>query len=423
MQHQRFTFYVCLVFFTFYATGCVTLDEGETGANDSMTKTRWSANVGGPFPVAQDLAILLPRSEAHTIRANTAISDGLSLLPEGWLTAVTEAFYATPVETALDDENWYEDWQIASIRIAPCAALVNVINEAVSELCWPEVRVVWQPTLFEFSIRGVIRAAYSDDRAIHALYHFLPERDAEASQRLISQVKSGNTSQLNRFLEARNEAVEQLLSQVAQLRTLPAENYSELWYRAELLGNSDSADRFIDRLTTWLRSVVHPSNAHTVTAFSLPTGRQPAGIDLWSFIAFNVDDGLLSQKHLEIIDPLSGEVLGVLQNDETVASGNADPRLTEQMDDPRTGSSLAHQVLTSVDQRTGEFADRINNPSQTLVPNTSCATCHSLNELVFDMHNLSYLENNEITVSERVKADVAHELKWIEAFISQTTPY
>lgn len=422
MQHQRFALYICLTFFTFTGSGCVALDDNPASSGDERTKTRWSTRNHGTFPVAQDLAILLPRSEAHAISADTRIPGGTALLPEEWLRAVTETFYTTPVETALDDENWYEDWQIASIRIAPCAALVNVIDERLSERCWPEVRVVWQPTLFNFPIRGIIRPAYSDDRAIHALYHFLPEGHAAESRGLISQITSGDTSRLDQFLAARDEAINQLLTQVAQLRTLPAERHTELWYRAELIGSAESATEFIDRLTRWLGSVVRPSHAHTVTAFSLPTGRQPAGIDLWSFIAFNVDDGVIIQKHLEIIDPLSGEVLGVLENDETVASGNADPRIVEQIDDPRVGSSLAHQVLTSVEQRTGEFADRINNPDQTLVPNTSCATCHSLNELVFDMHNLSYLENNEITVSERVKADVAHELKWIETFIRETNP-
>lgn len=423
MQHRRYALYVYLVFVILFCSGCTTLDGNETDSTDGMTKTRWSANVGGTFPVAQDLAILLPRSEAHTIRANTPISGGLSLLPQEWLTAVTEAFYTTAVATALDDENWYEDWQIASIRIAPCAALTNVISEAISELCWPEVRVVWQPTLFDFSIHGVIRPAYSDDRAIHALYHFLPNGGDATSQQLIAQVKSGDLSQFGQFLSARNDAVDALLSQVAQLRMLPGARYDELWYRAELIGSADSADRFIERLTNWLSTIARPDYAHTVTAFSLPTGRQPAGIDLWSFIAFDIDDGNLRQKHLEVIDPFSGEVLGILEADETVGSGNADPRLIEQMEDPRTGSSLAHQVLTSVEQRSGEFAERINDPSQTLVPNTSCATCHSLNELVFDMHNLSYLENNEMTVSQRVKADVAHELEWIEVFISETDQY
>ena len=36
-----------------------------------------------------------------------------------------------------------------------------------------EVRVVWQPTQFNIPVRGIHRSAYSDDRAVHVLYHVL----------------------------------------------------------------------------------------------------------------------------------------------------------------------------------------------------------------------------------------------------------
>ena len=42
------------------------------------------------------------------------------------------------------------------------------------------------------------------------------------------------------------------------------------------------------------------------------------------------------------------------------------------------------------------------------------ATCHSFNREIFNLHSLSYLEDDEITVSPRVVADVEHELEWIE---------
>jgi hypothetical protein len=50
---------------------------------------------------------------------------------------------------------------------------------------------------------------------------------------------------------------------------------------------------------------------------------------------------------------------------------------------------------------------------QILVPNTSCSSCHKLNELRFDFHNLSYLEDRPLTISPRVKKDVELDLQWL----------
>ena len=50
---------------------------------------------------------------------------------------------------------------------------------------------------------------------------------------------------------------------------------------------------------------------------------------------------------------------------------------------------------------------------QRLVPNTGCASCHQMNDLRFDFHNLGYLEDRELTVAPRVVTDVALDLAWL----------
>ena len=52
---------------------------------------------------------------------------------------------------------------------------------------------------------------------------------------------------------------------------------------------------------------------------------------------------------------------------------------------------------------------------QFFVPNTSCASCHRLNNLRFDFHSLSHLEDGNMTISPRVVGDVDRELWWVRS--------
>ena len=80
--------------------------------------------------------------------------------------------------------------------------------------------------------------------------------------------------------------------------------------------------------------------------------------------------------------------------------------------DPVLREALGQQVLTSPEDR-ARLGDRINNPELTLVPNTSCATCHSFNDLTFNFHNLSYLQEMEMNIAPRVRNDVQHDMLWL----------
>ena len=114
MQHQRFALYICLICFTFTGSGCVALDDNPASSDDED-------EADGP-PEIMEHSPLLKISRSFYLDLKRMLSAripdpcGRALLPEEWLRSVTETFYTTPVETALDDENWYEDWQVASIR-------------------------------------------------------------------------------------------------------------------------------------------------------------------------------------------------------------------------------------------------------------------------------------------------------------------
>ena len=62
----------------------------------------------------------------------------------------------------------------------------------------------------------------------------------------------------------------------------------------------------------------------------------------------------------------------------------------------------------------------INDRARTLVPNTTCGSCHKFNQLRFDFHNLSFLEDRQITVSPRVKTDVIRDLEWLSTHLRAT---
>ena len=57
--------------------------------------------------------------------------------------------------------------------------------------------------------------------------------------------------------------------------------------------------------------------------------------------------------------------------------------------------------------------DVIQRETQFVVPNTSGASCHRLNETRFDFHMLSHLEDLDTAIASRVVNDVRHEKQWL----------
>lgn len=397
--------------------GCSHLTD-EEHLIESSEKSRETWSELPDFPNAQDIAILIPRDEAVRLRASDQNSLGERLLPEDWINTIGDAFLNTPVEDAFTAESWYEDWQAASVRISPCSPLLTTPGPGNDVWCWPEMRIVWQPTMYNIRVgwSSLIHPAYSDDRGVHVLYDILPRTQSEVASQLISQVRNGDFPDPQRFTALRNAAITQSLNRMVRLRGVNTMPEAGLYYHQELITGPAAAHAFLEQFIETFDDVLMTSNVHTVTAFSLPEGRQPSTIDIWSFLAFSAKEGRLSQKSIEIIDPNTGLVVGQLSNDETVSMGSADHRLVAQIEAQGEDSPLKRLVLTDAQDRT-DMKDQINDPEQTLIPNTSCATCHSMNELAFDLHNLSYFEQEEITISPRVVEDVRSELSWIREWI------
>ena len=147
-----------------------------------------------PAVAEKDLAVVFALDSSAPIRASDATRAG-ALLPRTWYGAVSNAFRATDVGDALDTESAYGDWQIISMRIAPCSALGSAPSANVDHLCWPELRIVWQPVVHDVFIHQRFATSFADDRAMHALYDVpaevgLGSADAARARALVQQIKA-----------------------------------------------------------------------------------------------------------------------------------------------------------------------------------------------------------------------------------------
>ena len=101
------------------------------------------------FPAAPDLALIIPMEDA-AIKA-------IEVFMPSWLNQVDDALMRSELAESIFDENWEEDWHLVSARLVPCSPLGLIANEeAINRLCWPQVRLIWQPILHSFPILGLI---------------------------------------------------------------------------------------------------------------------------------------------------------------------------------------------------------------------------------------------------------------------------
>ena len=191
--------------------------------------------------------------------------------------------------------------------------------------------------------------------------------------------------------------------------------FADIDLRSELNG-SGLSDAFYQRLRTMLSRHCVPAALHELTAFSLPLGRNPASSNLWSFVAFGAKGGNLVASDLAVHEPVHGKLLYEFDRSENVTEAAGDSKLANALDemDAAQAKQILNQVVMDTDQLP-ELAPRINDPYQTLVANTSCASCHRMNNLDFNFHNLSYLEDHDITIAPRVRKDVARDLSLARA--------
>ena len=98
------------------------------------------------FPAIQDLAVLLPMDVDPPILGELPTQFDRKLLSREWVDEVSAAFGPTDIGPGFSSENSHEDWQLVSMRIAPCG-LGSFPGELPEGVCWPQVRLVWQPVI------------------------------------------------------------------------------------------------------------------------------------------------------------------------------------------------------------------------------------------------------------------------------------
>ena len=387
------------------------------------------ASLPAGFPSEQDLAILLPMDAEPPLKPGLSTKDGGVLLSESWVNTVSDAYLDTDVMDALERENWYEEWQVVSIRIAPCGPLGHYPGHTPEGACWPQVRVVWQPVLEDYMLFGFTQVdRYGDDRAIHALYRVAPGADARenapAFEAVRDQINQGGALEdldralLDDFARERNLAMMRLTADVAALREVNqgADLWRTLDVREEYLMSGEAPYQFQDRLRDFLAAYAQPWALHELTSFSLPEGRNPAHVDSWVFLAFEGHGGDIIQKDITVQSRETGEVLVNMGSDQTVATTGEDEAVIEAMADPSRSEELAQHVFME-NSDADIFGDVIADPTQTFVSNTTCATCHRLTDNPFDFHTFSYLEDRAATISPRVVEDVDNDLRVLRAFL------
>ncbi|MEE2643659.1 MAG: hypothetical protein VYD19_01890, partial [Myxococcota bacterium] len=367
------------------------------------------------FPAAQDLAILLSLDDTP-IKTNRETIHGNAFLPQRWLNAVEVAFEETEVADALSLENEWNEWRLVSLRIAPCAPLGTHPGALPEGICWPQVRLVWQPILENFMISWRRVDYYADDRAIHALYRAHPtpgsaEKMPAPLVELRAALAAGEKMDaldpelLRDFSAARDAAIAALLAEVAALRGVISASLES--YREEVDERIEfaepSAERhFSDALRGFLDRYCADFLLDELTAFSLPEGRLPFTIDRWIFIAFEGAEGALTQKEITLRDRERGELLVNLGHAQSVGQeGETEEIEAALAEGGRAAEAIREQVIISAEDRR-RLRDRVSDPKETFVETTTCASCHRLAEKRFDFHSFSYLEDEEATITPRV---------------------
>jgi hypothetical protein len=333
------------------------------------------------------------------------------------------------VGNALSIENELSDWRLVSFRIVPCSPLSNSTKKDPAVYCWPEVRLVWQPVVTGQVIpRRTL--FYAEDRAIHALFNVHPsavftQDVAKKALLLLSKVnaelKTGipslSTAEFKEFTELRNKLSASLVSEAMGLREL---NDDELYRKIDLrpeFQDTLTAARFIQKTRKFLNRFASPSTLSKLTAFSLPEGRDPPMIDEWVFLSFENSSGGLRQLDITLDSVLDGRVLFNYGKSMLGTQNRDDPAIYDHLKSNSVSDKDKKEIEESVFLWTtpsAELREKVASRSSLLVPNTSCASCHKMNDDKFQFHNLSYFEDRSISVSPRVTKDTELDLLWMK---------
>lgn len=380
----------------------------------------------------KDLAIAFDLGDEALVRAADLLSSGEALLPRAHYRQVEEAFNGTAAEDALQNENMYTDWKVVSARIVPCAALGPTPLADTAALCWPEVRLVLQPILYDMLVHARFSPSFADDRAMHVLYDVpaelgLSASDAARAKHLLAKIRAATPSQTfaplsaaerSEFISLRDRATTRLLEDALTLRDTaqPATAYKGLGLRPESIEGGTVATRMRTRWLAFLSNYARPSRIRDLTAFSLPAGREPAHLDQWVFLAFRGAATQLVPVDLTLTSARDGALLFNYGHSLVATMGADDLSPQSALSGPR-GAEIRDSVILNTQDIT-RLAAPISDRNERLVPNVACGSCHKLNTLRFDFHNFGYLEDRDLTIAPRVRRDVERDLAWLrDSFI------
>jgi hypothetical protein len=375
-------------------------------------------------PSEKDLAIALPLESKLLVPMDLSIkAEGKAIFPQDWFAKLHADYQQTSAGEVLSSESPYEDWRIVSARVVPCQPLGRNPKQNINELCWPELRIVWQPVQRKITLHAIFMEAAADDRAIHAIYPIDPslvltQAEATEAQSYLGEISQGIVAQANfaqlpdsrmiGFKILRDRAIKRYLQDVLGLRQLPASAYKAIGLRPESLDSLVTEKAFTKAWEGFLQKYARTNALRALTSFSLPEGREPAHLNEWIFLSYEAAKGKLKPSPIELISPTSNEI-------QFTSSHTQRGNMTRDDDgfyDSIELESLRSNVLLFINDR-NRLLPLLADRRQILVPNTSCASCHKLNDERFDFHNFSYLENRELTISPRLRSDVQLDLAWL----------
>ncbi|HET9238287.1 MAG TPA: hypothetical protein VFO10_13585 [Oligoflexus sp.] len=381
-----------------------------------------AAPLHGQSIAEKDLSVMLDRNPGTAIRFQNVGAH--ELFSVAWYQQVLTSFRSTPVGTAIERENRYSDWQLTGVRIAPCMPLGLTPRDRVQEHCWPEVRLVWQP-MVRLGAQGSL---FADDRAIHAIYDVFPtdaltqdelQRVVALRNRLFSYYQGGrnpanllNAGEESEFQALRNKVVERMLGNVMWLRAFSGTPvYQGFGLRPEI-GTAQDAE-FRRRLVLWLQAYTPQRLVKDVAAFSLPAGRAPGAINVWSFVALRSQNGQLVPRPITVTSAKDARTMVNFGGQSNVTRQEDDRRLFNVDFGQVTALELVDSVIfSSIDQQ--RLLPKIADRNQILVANTTCGSCHRFQADPNNFHNMSYfVGQNQFSLAERVRRDVAWDLQWL----------
>lgn len=380
----------------------------------------------------KDLAIVFAATDLNAPRAATPLPTGGVVLPSTTYATVASAYETTSVGEAFTTESRYEDWRVVSFRVAPCAPLAPAPRSEAADLCWPEVRLVLQPILRNVRIHERTSDAYADDRAMHALYDApadtaLAPSAAARARALVGKVREAaktwrggpfsplDSAERAELVAARDAVSRALVGRVRALRdpSVPQTALQGHGVRPESASGGAGAAAFAARVTAFFGDYAGSRSLRALTAFSLPEGREPAHFDEWVFLSFEARAGALARERITMRSVVDGRDLVDLGLAPRGSQTRDDDTLYETNGfDAATSAEIAARAMLGPSD-IARLEPVIRDPRATHVPNTTCASCHKMNSLRFDFHNLGYLEDRDVTVSPRVVSDVAVDLAWI----------